>query len=67
MFVKMLHRGGLQMCLHMHINALEVELDAEVISDLMNSSGERKWFTLGFRHISITSGMHRGHTFIHKS
>ena len=55
------------MCLHMHINALEVELDAEVISDLMNSSGERKWFTLGFRHISITSGMHRGHTFIHKS
>ena len=50
MFVKMLHRGGLQMCLHMHINALEVELDAEVISDLMNSSG-----------------MHGGHTFIHKS
>ena len=63
MFVKMLHRGGLQMCLHMHINALEVELDAEVISDLMNSTGS----TLGCRHISITSGMHRVHIFIHKS
>ena len=39
MFVKMLHRDRLQMSLHMHINALEVELEAKVISDLMNSTG----------------------------
>ena len=32
-------RDGLQMCLQMHINALEVELDAKVISDLMNNTG----------------------------
>ena len=31
-------RDGLQMCQQMHINALEVELDAKVISDLMNNS-----------------------------
>ncbi|XP_065618458.1 uncharacterized protein LOC136062817 [Quercus suber] len=32
-------KDGLQMCLHMHINALEVELDTKVISDLMNNIG----------------------------
>ena len=31
-------RDELQMCLHMHINTLEVELDAKVISDLMNNT-----------------------------
>ena len=32
-------RDGLQMCLNMQINALEVELDAKVISNLMNNTG----------------------------
>ena len=31
-------RDGLIMCLELHINALEIDLDAKVIADLMNSS-----------------------------
>lgn len=32
-------RDGLSMCLDLNINALEIDLDAEVVADLMNNSG----------------------------
>ncbi|KAL0014527.1 hypothetical protein SO802_001596 [Lithocarpus litseifolius] len=32
-------RDGLIMCSDLHINALEIDLDAKVIADLMNNSG----------------------------
>ena len=32
-------RDGLTMCLDLSINALEIDLDAKVVADLMNNSG----------------------------